>query len=271
MRAADRSVLLGLLIVGLAAAFWFMVLSPKREEVATLQDEIASVQSEVDQAEATVAAAEQAREDYEGNYRTVVTLGKAVPSDSDTPSLITQLQTIANRADVEFRALELMAGGGGDPATPTEQTTTDQNQSAPATEEAPASPVAAAPATETAAAALPLGASVGPAGLPVMPYELSFQGDFFEMADFLEGLDGLVKKSDDGALEVGGRLMTVNGFTMAPPTGSAKPILDMTLTMTTYVTPESQGLTAGATPAAPPPTDPAQPTPVAAPTGTVAP
>ena len=32
----------------------------------------------------------------------------------------------------------------------------------------------------------PLGASVGPAGLATMPYEVTFKGDFFAIADFLD-------------------------------------------------------------------------------------
>lgn len=269
MRSSDRTVLLGLLILGVGAAFWFMLLSPKREEATKLDDDIAQVRSEVDQAEATVAVAEQARADYESNYRTVVTLGKAVPSEADSPSLITQLQTLADRAEVDFRELELASAGSQPAQPPTQQTTTDQNQAAPggATTASAAGP---APATESSAAALPLGATVGPAGLPIMPYKLIFRGDYFEMADFLAGLDAMVA-ADGKALEVGGRLMTINGFTMAPPQGDPEGPLTMELLMTTYVTPDSQGLTAGATPAAPPPADPAQPTPVAAPTGTVTP
>lgn len=270
MKSTDRSVLLGLLILGVGAAIWFMMLSPKREEAAKLDDQIAQVQSELDQAEATVTAAEQAREDYEANYRTVVTLGKAVPSEADSPSLITQLQAIADRAKVDFRELELAAGSGQPAPAPAEQTTTDQNQTG-GESTATSAATTPAPATESTAATLPLGATVGPAGLPILPYTLAFRGEFFEMADFMEGLDGLVGK-DGEALEVGGRLMTINGFTIAPDPGDPDGPLTMELTMTTYVTPDSEGLTAGATPSAPAaPTDPAEPTPVAAPTGTVAP
>lgn len=270
MKATDRTVLLGLFIVGLGAAFWFMLLSPKREEASKLEAQIAEVQASVDAAEATVVAAEQARDDYETNYRTVVTLGKAVPSDADSPSLITQLQTLADRASVDFRALELTVGASTE-ATPVQQTTTDQSQPAP-TGDATATPAASttpAPATEAAAATLPLGASVGPAGLPIMPYKLIFQGGFFEMADFMEGIDGLVGQGDN-TIKVGGRLMTINGFTMAPPQGAPDGELEMELTLTTYLTPDNQGLTAGATPAAPAATG-VEPTPVAVPAGTVAP
>ena len=50
----------------------------------------------------------------------------------------------------------------------------------------------AAPATETAAANLPIGATVGSAGLPTLPYDLDFKGNFFQVADFVSGLDELI-------------------------------------------------------------------------------
>ena len=262
MKSSDRAVLLGLVIVGAAALFWFMLLSPKREEASSLDADIEKVRTELQQAEATVASAREAEADYESNFRTVVTLGKAAPSDADSPSLINQIETIAGRSEVDFPELEMVPGSGAEP-TPVQQTTTDQNAAATPT-------TTAAPATESSAATLPLGASVGPAGLPIMPYKLVFRGEFFEMADFLEGLDGLVGQ-DGKALEVGGRLMTVNGFTMAPPPGDPTGPLEMELTMTTYIAPQDEGVTAGATPATPPPATGAEPTTVAAPTGTVAP
>src|SRR5262249_39590828 len=47
---------------------------------------------------------------------------------------------------------------------------------------------------------LPLGASIGPAGLNVMPYDLTFNGSFFDVADFIGGVDSLLatKKTNAG-------------------------------------------------------------------------
>lgn len=267
MKSTDRSILLGLLILGLGAAFWFLVLSPKREEAAELQTQIDAIQAEVQTQEATIAQAEEARDDYEPNYRTVVNLGKAVPSEADAPSLLTQFQALADSADVEFLSLELAQDGTAQPAAAPEQTTTDQNLDSASGDETETPAAAPATPTEATAATLPLGAGVGPAGLPVMPYNLLFTGDFFEMADYLASLDRLV---DEGkaALDVSGRLITVNGFTIAPPAGSSDAsALEMKLSLNTYVNPATEGLTNGATPAAPPITG-AEPTPVAAGTET---
>ncbi len=48
-----------------------------------------------------------------------------------------------------------------------------------------------------------------------MPYTLTFDGDFFQIADFIKGLDSLVKTTNE-KVAVDGRLMTINGFTLTP-------------------------------------------------------
>ena len=60
---------------------------------------------------------------------------------------------------------------------------------------------------------LPLGAAVGSAGLPTMPYDLTFTGDFFDIADFMAGLDAMVKVDGKG-IGVDGRLLTIDGFSL---------------------------------------------------------
>ena len=107
---------------------------------------------------------------------------------------------------------------------------------------------------------LPIGASVGPAGLPIMPYTLGFRGDFFQIADFMQRVDAMVGMRD-GRPDVKGRLLTVDGFTLsldpdAPP-GSRQ--LTAELDVTSFLAPADQGVTGGATPSGP---APATPTPV---------
>jgi pyruvate dehydrogenase E2 component (dihydrolipoamide acetyltransferase) len=185
-----------------------------------------------------------------------VQLGKAVPQDDDTSSLFAQLSGISARAGVDFRSLELIQSGGGEAAAPpTPAPPPPQPPAGTEGEPAPASAAPAgtpAPATETSAATLPIGATVGPAGLPVMPYKLQFQGDFYRVADFIHGLDQRVG-TDGGAVSVYGRLMTVDGFALTRDPENDFPSLLATFAVTTYVTPAAQGLTGGATPAGPAP------------------
>lgn len=252
MKATDRSILIGLVILGLVAAFWFMLLSPKREDAAELQSQVDELQQEVSTQEELAAAAEQAEDDYAKNYERLIVLGKAAPADGDTPSLLAQLTDLSERSHTDFASLTRDEAEAA-PAPAAAQTTTDQNAESSGSEAAPVAPVPAAPATEASAAALPLGATVGPAGLGVMPYTLAFSGGFFEIADLLEGIDSQVG-ADGSATRVGGRLVTIDGFSMVP--GGTGDDLAVDLSITTYVLPDSQGLTAGATPAAPPATVP---------------
>jgi hypothetical protein len=262
MKASDRSILIGLVILGLLAAFWFLLLAPKREKAAELETQVSDLQAQVETQEQLAAAAEQAQAEYDRNYERLIVLGKAAPADGDTPSLLAQLTAQAEASKTIFGSLTTEGAESAEVPAPA-QTTTDQNQAAAATGgTTPAPATTPAAPTEASAASLPLGATVGPAGLGVLPYALQFSGDFFQIADLLERIDGQVTDSKRGA-DVKGRLITVNGFTLAPldeeGTGDE---LAADLSITTYVLPDSQGLTAGATPSAPPATvAPATPTP----------
>ena len=268
MKSRDRTILIALPLVALVAAFWMLVLSPKREEAAALDDEIAALENEVAQAQQTADLAEQARADFPEDYQRVVTLGKAVPQDDDTASLITQLSTVAQDADVSFRSLLLSESGEGDaPAAappPAEPPSAEAQPTTETAETAAAEPAA----TEAAAASLPIGATVGPAGLPVMPYQLQFQGDFFHVADFVAGLDKGVSAGENGDVNVKGRLLTVDGFSLVRDEQKGFPSLLANFAITTYVTPETEGLTAGATPSGPAPVS--APAPGEVPTDTTA-
>jgi Tfp pilus assembly protein PilO len=275
MKSSDRAILLGLAIVGALAAFWFLALAPKREESAKLGDQITELRGSVDAANQAAAAAEQARRDFDANYRHLVVLGKAVPSDSDTPSLMTQIQRLSVRSKVDFRSIVLGDASGVVPAAPapttsstdststdststtatdstsTDSTSTDSTSTdSTSTDSSASTTTAGAPPTEASAATLPIGATVGPAGLPVMPYNLDFTGGFFQVADFFGRVDGMVH-SKGKALGVGGRLLTIDGFNLAADENKGFPLLTASVSATSYVTPATEGTLAGADSAGP--------------------
>jgi Type II secretion system (T2SS), protein M len=253
MKSRDRTILIVLPAVVLVAAFWMFILSPKREEAAKLDADVAALESEVAQAQQTADLAEQARDDFPADYKKVVTLGKAVPQDDDTASLITQVSSVANDAGVDFRSLILSEDAEGAVAAPASPATETPPPTAEPTTETTETAATEATPTEAAAATLPIGATVGPAGLPVMPYELAFQGDFFHVADFVAGLDKGVTADENGDVSVDGRLLTIDGFSLSRDQESGFPSLSANFVVTTYLTPETEGLTAGATPSGPAP------------------
>lgn len=259
MKSSDRAILAGLIVVGLFAAFWFMALAPKREEAGELGDKVTQLQSDVSAQEQAAAAAQQAQSGYESNFSSLVVLGKAAPADGDTPSLLRQLVDISDKSNTNFGLLQLGTEPAEEPVAAAE-TTTDQNEAAaeeaPAEEETetPAAAVDTAAATEAAASSLPIGATVGSAGLARLAYDMTFQGDFFQVADLFRGIDGLVK-SQNASVDVTGRLITVNSFKMTKEEVGTP--LEVELSMSSYVLPSSQGLTAGGTSTMPPSSVPA--------------
>jgi len=121
----------------------------------------------------------------------------------------------------------------------------------------------------------------GAPGLDSVPLEFAFDGDFFELADFLHRLKRFVYIANDG-IEVSGRLMTIDSFKFSSATTGSEAKrgggLSADVKATVYLSPKQQGTTAGATPQGPAPAAPQEagaPAPQggspAAPTATVSP
>jgi len=254
VKGSDKAVVMGVIVAVVLAGFYFKVLSPKREKASALSKEIIELQAQVDEQEQLAQFGEDARQHFPSYYGRLVVLGKAVPSNADTPSLLVQLNTLAQRTGVEFNGLALSPDSGGtstsDAASPTPSDTSTT---------AGATPSGTSPtvATEATAANLPLGATVGAAGLPVMPYDLTFAGSYFDVTKFLKGVDELVRPEDASQVAADGRLLTVNGFSLEPSgtdgsgASSPNPQLQVSLSVTSYLTPSDQGATAGASPTGP--------------------
>ena len=153
LSGTNRVIVAMLVVVLLAIAFWMLLLSPKREEADKLGAEVATLQGSLAVHEAEAEQAEEARKEFPANYQQLVVLGKAVPGDDDTASLLVQVNRIAEGADVTFRDLTLEAATSAEP-----------RRCRPRAPEAPAGGPTATP-TEVAASTLPLGATIGPAGL----------------------------------------------------------------------------------------------------------
>ncbi|HET7455126.1 MAG TPA: hypothetical protein VFJ76_06365 [Solirubrobacterales bacterium] len=229
LTSSNRLIVVMLVVAALAVVFWMLLLSPKREEAAKLGDEVAQAQESLALHQSEVEQALAARKRFPAEYQQLVVLGKAVPKGDETASLLVELNRLAGSSHVRFESMHLSAGGG---------------------ESETAAPVEGASPTEVSASLLPLGATIGPAGLAVMPYQLTFKGTFFQMADFVEGLDSLVK-TKNAAVDVTGRLITINGFTLTPDATVGFPQLEAKFSVATFVLPPEETPTAGATPTSP--------------------
>lgn len=239
MTQRDRIVLSVIGAAALIAGFWMLVLKPKREEVAELKKQVTAETQRRDEALARVRAGEEARRTFAEDYATVARLGKAVPVGDQTPSLLYQLESVADANDVDFRSLKVRAGGAaaGSPAP--------GNGSA-------AQPGAMADATQAAAAVAPPGSTVGPAGFPTMPFTFQFEGDFFRMERLFSAIERFTTTIPTGEdVDVRGRLVTVDGFSLIPSKLYGFPRVNASVTATAYVLPPGEGATGGADPSAP--------------------
>ncbi len=212
-------------VVVAAVAFWLLLLAPKREKADELGAQVTAARTELAAAHQKAAQGLVAKRKFPHNYQQVVLLGKAVPADSGTASLLVQLNHISTHTNTPFLGIELKGESEEGEAEAEDQ-------------------VASLP---------PLGSKGGPAGLRSMPYELSFEGGYFDAADFIEKVNALVQ-TKRGRVHVDGRLLTFDRIEMAASKSTYRPReLELKFFATAYATPAGQGLTAGATPVGPAP------------------
>jgi Tfp pilus assembly protein PilO len=213
-----------LALVAAAAAYWFLLLAPKRQEVADLGAKISKAEGQLQAFESTVATYEAARKSYNANYTRLTSLGKAVPSDDDLRSLIVQLDATVAERDVEFETLEASGDGG----------TSSGGSDKPAAGGATTPPGTVA---------------FGSAGMAAMPLQFTLTGKYEDLSAALGDLEKFVKVRGR-RFDVRGRLLRVEGFSLAPGTGGF-PSLRTQVRATAYLMPETTGVSgAGAEPAA---------------------
>jgi Tfp pilus assembly protein PilO len=284
----DRKIVLVLIPIVVLFAYWFLLLTPKREEAAKAGEELAAQELRRDGAQQRVDSLSGARTDFAADYAQLVRLGKAVPSTVDMPTVLVQLEDAAKGTDIKFTRITAAerqpavapapaapsdgsqpAAAGGAPAqsapgTAAESTgdavATANGNNAAAAEQSGVAPSDTQTSETTRDGALPVGGGsptdatttaggIGAPGLDTVPITLEFVGNFFDLANFFHRIKRYVETSKDG-VEVRGRLLTVEGVEFK---GEADlfPRITATLTATAYLAPQAEGVTAGATPSGP--------------------
>jgi hypothetical protein len=220
MTRTNRILIAIVAIAAAASAYYFLVLTPKREQVTKLDSDIAVKQTQLAQAKQTLVGYEKARAGYKANYTTLVRLGKAVPSDDDVRSLMVQLQSAAKGTGVDFEKIELASGfaGGTGSATPTTPTTATSGELAPAPGSVP----------------------VAGGALSAMPFSFTFNGSYFELQSFLARVEHFVSAHND-RLNATGRLLRLESVAVAPgPAGF--PTMQAQVGAAIYVVPPVEGV-----------------------------
>jgi hypothetical protein len=219
MTGRDRIVIVVLGALAVLAAAWLLVVAPEREKASKLGSEVTAAQAQLTTAESQVASARAAQAGYTTAYASLVSLGKAVPTDQEVPSLIYQLAQASNQKQVDFTSITTGATGGATGGS------------------------GASSGASTAAAS---------AGFTQMPFTFVFNGSFFDLYNLFQQLNHFTLNTSSGKLVVSGRLLTIQSAQLAPSsTPGANGQLTGTITATAYVLPGSQGLTGGATATSP--------------------
>jgi hypothetical protein len=219
MTGRDRIVIVVLGALAVLAAAWLLLVAPEREKASKLGSEVSAAQAQLTTAESQVASARAAQAGYSTAYASLVSLGKAVPTDQEVPSLIYQLAQASNQKRVDFTSITTSTTGGASGGSS-------------------AAPVAAS------------------AGFTQMPFTFVFNGSFFDLYNLFQQLNRFTLNTSSGKLVVSGRLLTIQSAQLAPTSTSgtgqgANGELTGTITATAYVLPGSQGLTGGATATSP--------------------
>ncbi len=216
MTTRDRIVLMVIAVVGVLAAGWLLVVSPEQKQANEAQTQVQSARQELESAQSQAASGRAAQRSYAAAYTSVVSLGKAVPPSEEVPSLIYQLELASDLRSVDFSSITSGGKAGSSSASASS-------------------------------------ASIAPTTFTQMPFTFVFNGSFANLVHLFNQVEGFAVRTSSGGLDVSGRLLTIQGVTLASKNGEARPgaPLTATITATAYVLPASQGLTAGATSAAP--------------------
>ena len=213
MTQRDRIMLGVIALVAVLAGSWMLAIKPKRNEASDLAGQAAAAQERRDAATTALASAKQARADYAEAQKTVARVGKAVPADDDIATLVYQLERSAVKAGIDFRTIDLSSGGSPTPASG-------------AGTEAPAG------------------------GVTAVPFEVSFEGGFFDLRRFLTLVKSFTRV-DGETVDVRGRLLSVDGVSLAA-SRKGFPNIKAEIKASAYTAPVPTAAAAAApTPAAP--------------------
>lgn len=182
MSRTYRILLVAVAAVIAVGGFYKFALAPKRAQAADLATKVATQEAQLAQTQGLIKTYEGAQSAYKSNYASVVRLGKAVPSDDDTRSLVVQLDAAAKRSGVDFDNIDVSSGN-------------------------------ASAATTTTTTSIPGAVNAGT--YQAMPFSFSFTGDFHGLGNFLSRVERFVSLKGETIL-VDGRLMRIDSISLQP-------------------------------------------------------
>lgn len=100
-----RLLLIGLAIVVIAVLAWFLALSPVRDDIAATEAQIEEERAKLSEAQIKLAQAESTKKEGRRNQARLLELAKMIPTSEEIPSLLLQIQDLADQSGIQFIAI----------------------------------------------------------------------------------------------------------------------------------------------------------------------
>jgi type IV pilus assembly protein PilO len=211
-----------LLIAVIFVASWFLLISPKRGEAASLRQETLSQEEANSRLAQQLDVLKAQQADLPKQRAKLAAIRGQIPDNPALPTLIRDLTTAGRKVGVSIDAMA--------PSTPTALAAA-----------APVAPAAPAESTDGSTEAAPAAPAAPAPTLMQVPLSLNVTGSYFELEQFVNKLEGLK------------RSFLVTGFTIGEASGESATPGDLGLTLQGRVFLAPVGAVAGAAPVAPAP------------------
>jgi Tfp pilus assembly protein PilO len=189
------SLLAVVIILGILAAGWFLMVAPKRSHAAELKQRTLTQEQENARLQEKISMLQSQEKDLPKERARLAVIGRQVPNNPALPALIRNLSSAANQVGVTITSMA--------PALPTPVV----EAAAPVAPVAPATTSTTGGTSGSDATATPAAAPVAPApSLYQVPLTLGVTGSYFELEQFISRLEGLK------------RSFLVTGFTVGQAT-----------------------------------------------------
>lgn len=115
LRGREVYIIAGVVAVVVIVAWYFLLLSPTRNDISSLNDQISAEQVSLAQAKQDVARLEQYKKTAPQARADIVSLSKALPGSTGVPSLLIELPQTASTSGVTLTSI---SNGQVQPGTP---------------------------------------------------------------------------------------------------------------------------------------------------------
>jgi len=168
VKKRDIGILIGLGVVVLLVAWYFLIIGPKKDQAAVKNAEYETEKKSYEESRAKVQRIEEERSAAKQAAGDLLKLNKLIPADSQVPSMIVEMQSTADAAGIKFMKI------------------------------VPETPIA------------------GTQGGTIVPFELNFQGGYYDVTDFLYRVENFARMEGTD-VNVTGRLISVVTLELGEP------------------------------------------------------